>query len=679
MASWLKVAEDLLEVVDRRAKSVATELSDEQPSSQPSGSSGQEGQAKRGKSSEKGPLKLTTVDASKKTVAQKERKNRQPPRERIKIEKIKPSPGGDSSNVVAIASASEPEVISIDFKGANDEGTSDKAENTTVDLKNDRGVNAIDGVVEVQSLEKNPEDAGPVMDGVADSGHLESASESSVPSVPDEKSEPSSSNQATEIAPAVSLDEKDMSVAVIQERNISEIPDIQGSGKLQESMKDNLSGSPEIIENQQEDKSDSVPVKDQDQLEEAQGLLKSAAKTGQSKEARLARVCAGLSSRLQEYKSENAQLEELLVHEREKCSSYEAHIKQLQQELSVSKVQGSRVESNMVDALTAKNSEIEFLAKSLDSWKKKAAASEEMLASLQEDMDGLKRNRELTETRIIQALREELATVERRAEEERISHNATKMAAVEREVELEHRAVEASNALARIQRAADQSSSRAMEFEHKVAVLEVECASLHQELQEMEARNRRAQKKPSEEANQVLQIQAWQEEVERARQSQREAESNISSLEAELQKMRVEMAGMRRDAEHYSRQEHVELEKRYRELTDLLYHKQTQLESMASEKGALEFQLEKSLKQFHEVQVEAERSRVSRRSASSWEEDTDINALEPLPLHHRHMATANQQVFVHLFLMYLMQRLQDFAARESAASSIGELTNVNLP
>jgi hypothetical protein len=33
------------------------------------------------------------------------------------------------------------------------------------------------------------------------------------------------------------------------------------------------------------------------------------------------------------------------------------------------------------------------------------------------------------------------------------------------------------------------------------------------------------------------------------------------------------------------------------------YHKQTQLESMASEKAALEFQLEKSIKQFHEVQV----------------------------------------------------------------------------
>ncbi|XP_040948318.1 uncharacterized protein [Gossypium hirsutum] len=47
---------------------------------------------------------------------------------------------------------------------------------------------------------------------------------------------------------------------------------------------------------------------------------------------------------------------------------------------------------------------------------------------------------------------------------------------------------------------------------------------------------------------------AWQEEVERARQGQRDAESKLSSLEAKVQKMRVEMAAMKRDAEHYSRQ-----------------------------------------------------------------------------------------------------------------------------
>ncbi|CDP03269.1 unnamed protein product [Coffea canephora] len=185
-------------------------------------------------------------------------------------------------------------------------------------------------------------------------------------------------------------------------------------------------------------------------------------------------------------------------------------------------------------------------------------------------------------------------------------------------------------------------------------------------------------------------------------------------LVAEVQKMRVEMASMKRDAEHYSRQEHMELEKRYRELTDLLYYKQTQLETMASEKAAAEFQLEKELKRLQEAQVEAERNRTSRRASSSWEEDTEIKALETLPLHHRHMVGASMQlhkaaklldsgavratkflwrypyarvvllfylVFVHLFLMHLLHRLQEqadtYASRE-VAESMG-LANRTLP
>ncbi|MBA0827426.1 hypothetical protein Goarm_012208, partial [Gossypium armourianum] len=279
----------------------------------------------------------------------------------------------------------------------------------------------------------------------------------------------------------------------------------------------------------QEQNADTPQTVVQDQLDEAQGLLKTTNSTGQSKEARLARVCAGLSSRLQEYKSENAQLEELLIAERELSKSYEARIKQLQQDLSVSKSEVTRVESNMLDALAAKNSEIEALVNSMDALKKQAALSEGNLASLQANMESIMRNRELTETRMMQALREELASVERRAEEERAAHNATKMAAMEREVELEHRAVESSTALARIQRVADERATKAAELEQKVALLEVECTSLNQELQDMEARFRRGQKKSPEEANQML-----QEEVERARQGQRDAESKLSSLEASI-------------------------------------------------------------------------------------------------------------------------------------------------
>ncbi|KAI8553789.1 hypothetical protein RHMOL_Rhmol05G0043200 [Rhododendron molle] len=414
---------------------------------------------------------------------------------------------------------------------------------------------------------------------------------------------------------------------------------------------------------QQDHKADTSLTKVQDQLEEAQGLLKTAISTGQSKEARLARVCAGLSSRLQEYKSENAQLEELLVAERELSRSSEARIKQLQRDISAAKSEVIKVESNMADALAAKNSEIEALVSSVDALKKQAALSEGNLASLQANMESIMRNRELTETRMMQA-------------------------AMERQVELEHRAMEASTALARIQRTADERTAKAAELEHKVALMEVECASLNQELQDLEARARRGQKKSPEEANQMIQ--------------------------ADVQKLRVEMAAMKRDAEHYSRQEHMELEKRYRELTDLLYYKQTQLETMASEKAAAEFQLEKEMKRLQETQVETERIRASRRASSSWEEDTDIKALEPLPLYHRHMVGASMQlqkaaklldsgavratrflwryptarllllfylVFVHLFLMYLLHRLQEqadsFDSREVAVSM--GLANPTLP
>ncbi|KAG5569683.1 hypothetical protein H5410_059449 [Solanum commersonii] len=466
-------------------------------------------------------------------------------------------------------------------------------------------------------------------------------------------------------------------------------------------------------------------MKEQEQLEEAQGLLKNATSTGQSKEARLARVCAGLSSRLQEYKSENAQLEELLVAERELSKSCEARIKQLQKDFSAAKQEVSRAESSMAEALAAKNTEIEALVSSTDAIKKQAALSEGNLASLQANMESLMRNRELTETRMMQvcgslstttsditysvllllttfitkvfltgekilcaqALREELGAAERRSEEERAAHNATKKAFMEREVELEHRALESSTALARAQRTADERTAKATEFEQKVALLEVECATLNQELQDMEARTRRGQKKSSEEANQVLQ--------------------------AEMQKLRVETAAMKRDAEHYSRP----------------YYKQTQLEAMASEKAAAAFQLEKEAKRLQEVQLEAERNRSSCRASSSWEEDTDIKALEyvtikkllyafgrhlPLPLHHRHMTKATIQlqkaaklldsgavratrflwryptarvillfylVFVHLFLMYLLHRLQEqadtFASKE-VAISMG-LVNQTLP
>lgn len=706
MASWLKVAEDLLEVVDRRAKLVVSEHS----ASQPSDSNGEEVQTRRAKSKEKGQTRVFSSGTAHSIKSEQEQKNVQLSVPDVKSENLE-DPQFENFGTIQTAESftNLPSDINKDID------ISDKASSGVSQTEDGNYANNANEVPVTENNIELPSSSN--IDTTSNSKDQIGRSSPSV--VVGEGSETLNSDYPAVANAKVDPVAEDISLIVDHARPETETVERIANANSQENEKDVLpETSPKTHQitnaKQQEPKTDTSGIKVQDQLDEAQGLLKSTVSTGQSKEARLARVCAGLSSRLTEYKSENAQLEELLVAERELSSSYEARIKQLQQNLSASKAEVARVESNMAEALSAKNTEIEDLVSAMDALKKQAAASEEKLASLQANMDTIMRSRELSETRMMQALREELASTERRAEEERAAHNSTKMAAVEREVELERRAVEASNALSRLQRTADESTSRASELEHKVALLEVECATLSQELQDMDARNRRGQKKSSEEATQILQVQAWQEEVERARLGQRDAENKISSLEAELQKMRVEVAGMKRDAEHYSRQEHVELEKRYRELTDLLYHKQTQLETMSSEKAAVEFQLEKETKRFQEAQVETERSRAFRRGSTVWEEDTDIKALEPLPLHHRHMVGASIQlqraakildsgaaratrflwqypvarvillfylVFVHLFLMYLLHRLQEQAdglASREVALSMG-LGNSSLP
>ncbi|XP_072085804.1 golgin candidate 1-like [Arachis hypogaea] len=638
MAHWLKAAEDLFEVVDRRAKSVVTDLSDEQSNFNSPASTGQGSHGKRRKS---------------KSKAQKGKSKNSSPTNTDTTKEKGDTPEAPADHVV--------------------ENDGSAFTPTNQPIKDN--VEAFNGEpVKENALDMHKENPSPDNKGI----------------------EGSTEDKPTNAEQVIKIENSDSDVNMDQERTKSVAND-KSSNRSGDTIIQDADIKAESFVNrstQENHKTDISPKKLQDQLDQAQGLLKAAKSTGQSNEARLARVCAGLSSSLQEYKSGNAELEKLLSAERELNKSFEVRIEQLQKDLSQNKREVAKVESNMAEALAAKNSEIEALLSSIDAVKKQAALSEENIASLQANMESMMKNRDQIETRMMQALREELAFAERRAEEEHAAHNATKMAFMEKEVKLEHRAIEAATALARIQRIADERTLKATELEQKVVLLEVECAFLNQELQDIGDRVRREQKKSPEEANQVIQMQAWQEETERAYRSQREAENKISSIEAELEKMRVEMAAMKRDAEHYSRQEHVELEKRYRELTDLLYYKQTQLEAMSSEKAAAEFQLQKEYKRLQEAQAETEKNRISRRPSSSWEEDTEMKTLEPLPLHNRHLVGASIQlqkavklldsgavratrflwryptarvglffylVFVHLFLMYLLHCLQEQA------------------
>jgi hypothetical protein len=131
-----------------------------------------------------------------------------------------------------------------------------------------------------------------------------------------------------------------------------------------------------------------------------------------------------------------------------------------------------------------------------------------------------------------------------------------------------------------------------------------------------------------------------------------------------------------------------ELEKRFRELTELLYTKQTQLEVMSSEKAAAILQLEQARRL--QAKAEAERQR-NVRNMSSFEDENELKSFEYLGLHQRRLGPVGPSVqraakfldssavtagrflwrrplarliavlylvFIHIFLMYVLHRLQ---------------------
>lgn len=428
----------------------------------------------------------------------------------------------------------------------------------------------------------------------------------------------------------------------------------------------------------------------QKELDEARGLLKSASSAGQSKEARLAKICASLSLRVQEYKAENAQLEELLSTERDGRGSMDNAVKALQQKLVQARADLEASEGIFTNALAAKNSEIGTLTAALSETKRQAALLEGKLAALQADAEVFAKSRDVSEARMIQALREELSAAERRFEDERAAHGSTRQSATQREIELEQRMTESTAGLTRMQRVVDERTQKTLDLEEKISLLEVECATLNQELQEGEARWKREHKRPTDEPYMAAQVNAWKEEAERARHIQHETEGKLTAMEAETQKLRVELEARKRETESSSVQAHTELEKRFRELTELLYLKQTQLESMASEKQAAQLQLEKEARRFREVKAQAERdNRAMRRLAmTADDEDPGLSYFEALGLQQRRVSPSIEKaaklldkgavtagrflwrrplarlvllfyfVFVHLFLMYLLHRLQ---------------------
>ncbi|CAA3021993.1 Golgin candidate 1 [Olea europaea subsp. europaea] len=306
MASWLKAAEDLFEVVDRRAKLVAGEKPDELPDVQTPASNRQGSPARRARPRAKSKKRLSSKEAP------------------VDVEREK-TPETSQKHVLPN--------VDIPMPSIENNQSNYLTPRHTVNNEGQGNVEGDSSITQTSlSSTISNDEAKPFAD------HLNAASVSNVVLVPSNSNDEIESQDISNVssgAPSVASKGAEIVQGISPtDANQNIISEDAGSSKNLEQVDSQSlhANGPSKVDAQlahvdlvvepnseqkkhQEQKNFPSAMKVQEQLDEAQGLLNSAISTGQSKEARLARVCAGLQSRLQEYKSENSQLEELLMAE----------------------------------------------------------------------------------------------------------------------------------------------------------------------------------------------------------------------------------------------------------------------------------------------------------------------------------------------------------------------------
>ncbi|QDZ21399.1 golgin-like protein [Chloropicon primus] len=342
----------------------------------------------------------------------------------------------------------------------------------------------------------------------------------------------------------------------------------------------------------------------------------SGAPKASGKEARLSAMCERLSSRLQQYKVENEQLEEMLK-EAERGKE------------NVEKAVGEMREHKQ--ALASKEREISELKAKLRDAAEARESDQVEIQSLRGEHDDLAKKMSNSEMRVLSAAREELNVVELRLETERKAHKATKETALKREQDLEAHVSENTAALATMQRRLDERSERVAHLEQANASLEQNYSELSREISDKERREKHlvASKEDKEQKLQSSQqtLLKVEKEAEDLRKETSTAKARVAELEAEIEKMNSERK--------LGSEEESSSKEKLNEMTDLLYQKQEQLEKLASDKAAIQMSLEKELNGLKQElqQTKSINSNITRRGQAFDIED--VVPIESMKMYDR--------------------------------------------
>eukprot|EP00884_Botryococcus_braunii_P015895 jgi/Botrbrau1/298/Bobra.0022s0264.1 len=358
------------------------------------------------------------------------------------------------------------------------------------------------------------------------------------------------------------------------------------------------------------------------------------------REARLVKMVDNLKRRLEQCRAENAQLEEMLRHADARASGGATDVERLEDALARADVARISAEAALSSGLAAKEVELEAARRQIESAKREAATLRGHMAALEENNQALIAERQTSEGQILQAMREEVSAVEARLEEERAAHARTRREFTAREQQMEVGVAESASALTEMQRNLSERTRKLDAAEARVTNLEASLASLQRENMTLRETAKQRGSAAQDGAGAVQEVAALKATCDQLRGAARSSQAAEAAAHAEAAAARREADALRQELAQAS--SNAVLEQQFKEVTDLLYLKQTQLEKLAADKAAQQLALERELALAREEAERVKRRAKNDRATANYSEGDVVVPMEAMGEAYYRLANNNR-------------------------------------
>ncbi|GLI58809.1 hypothetical protein VaNZ11_000575 [Volvox africanus] len=316
----------------------------------------------------------------------------------------------------------------------------------------------------------------------------------------------------------------------------------------------------------------------------------------------LSRTCEQLRKRLEASRVENEQLEDMLARAEVRAQQEAALVFALREELAGLQQNRAATESSLAAQLAVARSSLAELSDKYEASQRAVLVLEGQLVALEESSRRLLEQHSDREGGIVEALRSELAAAEARLAAETKAYQASRAAAAARELDLEQQIGGSTAALAEVTRGLEEANRKCRGLEEEIVSaargrneLSAQVAALQRQLEDagIELGRTGADFHGGARGAAAAELDVLRSELAQHQRAAQLAKQTAEASQAQATALAQELEALRRSAEQ--RKDTTQLEAQLREVSDMLYLKQTQMERLAAEKAAQQLKTEREL------------------------------------------------------------------------------------